>query len=65
MITIILQMKTRKRWIKNLILVIYVLKVINMMIGTKKNKEKSKSHPEETIAKRVKLIPQKRKVQKE
>ena len=49
---------------KNMILVIYVLKFINMMHGTKKMK-KSKSQPEETTAEGVRLIPQKRTVQNE
>ena len=35
---------------KNMILVMHFLKIINMM-----NEEKSKSQPEETIAERVKL----------
>ena len=43
-----------------MILVIYFLKVINMMNGTKKGEEKSKSQPDETIAKKFKLRRQKR-----
>ena len=38
-----------------MILVMHFLKIINMMKSTKKNEEKSKSQPEETIAERVKL----------
>lgn len=42
-----------------MILVIYFVKVINMTNGTKKGEEKSKSQPDETIAKKFKLRRQK------
>ena len=50
--------KKNKRWIKNIILVIYFLKVINKINGTKRMK-KSNSETEVTIAERVKLRRQK------
>ena len=40
-------------------LIIYLLKVIDLLNQRKKIKKKSKSQPEETIAKRVKLRRQK------
>ena len=57
MITIILEMKKKKIWVKNMILVIYFFYDINLL--NRKNKvkikKKTKSLPEETIAKGVKL----------
>ena len=45
----------KKRWIKDMILVIYFLKIINMMNGTKKMKKKSKLQPQGSVTERVKL----------
>ena len=57
MITIILEMKKKKIWVKNMILVIYFFYDISLL--NRKNKMKikkqTKTLPEETIAKGVKL----------
>ena len=56
MITIILEMKKKKIWVKNMILVIYFFYDINLLNRKNKMKiKKKKSLPEETIAKGVKL----------
>ena len=60
MITIILHMKKKKRFIKHMILVVYFLKNYKYGEWCKEDEEKSKSQSEETIAERVKLIPWKR-----
>ena len=49
----------KRRLMKILILLIYFLKVLNMINGTKYIKKKSKSQPEETIDEKVKLRKQK------
>ena len=54
------QIKKKKRWAKNMILKIYLLKVTQSFIESKKEDEKkSKLQLEKTIAERVKLRRQK------
>ena len=60
MITNILKIKKKEQMDKNMILVIYFLKVLNIISWRKKkDEEQINSQPEETIAKRVKLRRQK------
>ena len=60
MITNILKIKKKEQMDKNMILVIYFLKVLNIIsLKKKKDEEQINSQPEETIAKRVKLRRQK------